>query len=278
MMAKPISVYSVKRQRPRFKILIYAEQGVGKTTFCSTAQDHPAMRDVLIGDVEGGTLSIAHRDHIKRRPIRTTQDLAELAWAIARGEFPKIQTLAVDNITELQNLNLQENVRRDIASGRNTVKGRPRTEDDIWQENYLASTMQLRRIFRMLKDLPINIILTAHLKRVYPKVAEGTDLSTVQPISVVPSLTQKLMESVMGYVDFVWCLEQETEEYDENEEKNPDYGKRFAITVSKGIYKCKTRGPKFLKAIGEVVENPTLPVIYDTFVRTSTSPAKKRSA
>ena len=48
----------------RMKILIYGPQGVGKTYLAATAQDHPAMRDVLFLNVEGGLMTIAHRGDI----------------------------------------------------------------------------------------------------------------------------------------------------------------------------------------------------------------------
>jgi hypothetical protein len=270
-MAKKMKLYQVKATRPRLKMMVYADAGVGKTSLAATAQDHEAMKNVVFADIEKGTLSIAHRGDILRRPIQATSDLEALAWAIARGELPDIHTVVVDNITELQTINLQEIVQKAIAGGRNMVQNRQRTIDDVWQEDYLRSTLQLGRLIRFLRDLPINLIINAQLKRVYPKVPEGTDLTKIEPIAVVPSLSAKLMGAVMSYCDFVWCLEQETDEDD------PNYGKRFAITVSKDIYKCKTRGPRFLKAVGEVIENPTLPEIYDTFIRTANQ-ATKRSA
>ena len=253
-------------------MLLYADAGVGKTSLAATAQDHDAMRNVVFADIEKGTLSIAHRGDILRRPIATTSDLEALGWAIARGELPEIHTVVIDNITELQTINLQEIVQKAIDGGRNMVKNRARTIDDVWQEDYLVSTLQISRLVRFFRDLPINLIINAQLKRVYPKVPDGTDLTKIEPIAVVPSLSAKLMGAVMSYCDFVWCLEQETDE----ESKN--YGARFAITVSKDIYKCKTRGPRFLKAVGEVILNPKLPEIYDTFIRTANqSTVKTRS-
>jgi hypothetical protein len=249
--------YRVTVQYPTFNQLVYGDPDAGKTTYCATAQDHPEMADCLIANIEGGLLSIAHRGDIHAEDIHSADELETLAWRIAQNEFPTVNTLAVDNITELQTLDLQQTVLEAIKGGRNRVKNRARTVDDVWQEDYLKSTNRLLRLFRMLRDLPINVIFTAHLKRVYPKVAEGTDMNTIDPVAIVPALSQKLMMSTMGMMDFVWCLEK-----DEN-------GVPFAVTTSKGEYRCKTRGPRFLKAIGDVVENPTLPELYDTFVRTA---------
>lgn len=258
--------YLVTAEEPTFNALIYGEPGAGKTTFGASAQDHVQMKNVLFANIEGGMISIAHRGDIHAEDITSTPELERLAWRLATGEFPSVNTLVVDNITELQTLNLSEIVQEAIKSGRNRVKNRDRTVDDVWQEDYGKSTLQLARLFRFLRDLPINVIFTAHLKRVYPKVPEGTDLTKIDPVAIVPQLSQKLMSMVMGYMDFVWCLEEDTEE-----------GGRFAVTVSRDQYKCKTRGPRFLRAIGDVVVNPSLPDLYDTFVRTAHRKPKKRT-
>lgn len=260
----------VTADNPTFNLLVYGDPGAGKTTFAATAQDHPDMQNVLFANIEGGLVSIAHRGDIHKKTIKSTAKLEELAWDLAKGKWPSVNTLVVDNVTELQTLNLQEIVQAAINSGRNMVKNRERTIDDVWQEDYMKSTKQLSRLFRFLRDLPMHVVFTAHMKRVYPKVPEGTDLTKIQPIAVVPSLSAKLMESLMGYVDFVWCLEQDTDK------ESDDPTRRFAITTSKGEYRAKTRGPRFFDAIGDVIEDPKLPEIYDTFVEESTAPPPRK--
>ncbi len=263
--------YLVTAEQPTFNLLAFGDPGVGKTTFAASAQDHDAMKNVLFANIEGGMLSIAHRSDIHAVDIKSTADLEALAWAIAQGEYPTVGTIVVDNITELQTLNLQEVVQVAIDGGRNMVRNRQRTVDDVWQEDYGKSTKQLERLFRFLRDLPINTVFTAHAKRVYPKMPEGTDpvKANVQPVAVVPKLSQALMSATMGYMDFVWCFEIDDEAEDPDE-------RHFAITTSKGEYRCKTRGPRFLRAIGETIVNPSLPEIYDTFVRTSTRQPRKK--
>jgi hypothetical protein len=261
----------VTADNPTFNLLVYGDPGVGKTTFAASAQDHPEMANVLFGNIEGGLVSIAHRGDIHEVKIKSTKELETLAWRLAKGEWPTVHTVVIDNVSELQTLNLAEIVQAAINSGRNRVKNRERTIDDVWQEDWMKSTKQLGRLFRHFRDLPMNVVFTAHAKRVYPKVPEGTDLSRVDPIAIVPSISAKLMEALMGYVDFVWCLEQDTDLAPD------DPARRFAITTSKGEYRAKTRGPRFFEAIGEVVENPNLPELYDLFVASSTeAPTRKK--
>ena len=259
----------VTAENPTFNLLIYGDPGVGKTTFAASAQDHPDMRNVLFANIEGGLISVAHRGDIHERKITSTAELYDLAWRVANREYPSVHTLVVDNVSELQTLNLQEIVQAAINSGKDMVKNRTRTVDDVWQEDWMKSTQQLSRLYRMLRDLPVHVVFTAHMKRIYPKMPDGVDLTKIQPVAVMPSISAKLGEALMGYVDFVWCLEQDTERAEDEK------GRRFAVTVSKDKYRCKTRGPRFYQAIGDVIEDPNLPDIYDIFTEVSTAPEPK---
>lgn len=269
-MTEEETVELVTADDPTFNVLIFGDPGAGKTTFAASAQDHPDMRNVLFADIEGGLVSIAHRGDIHRMKIKSTAELEGLGWQLVKGQYPSVHTVVIDNVTELQTLNLQEIVMKAIHGGRNRVKNRERTMDDVFQEDYLKSTKQLSRLFRMFRDLPMHVVFIAHMKRVYPKVPEGTDLTKIQPIALLPSVSAKLGEALMGYVDFVWCLEEDPDiEMDQP-------GRRFMVTASRGEYRCKTRGPRFFEAIGPVIDDPALPGIYDTFVKVSTAPPPKK--
>jgi hypothetical protein len=266
-MAKKTSInpYIVTAEHPTFNVMLVGDSGMGKTTMAASAQDHPEMADVLFGNVESGMLSIAHREDIHAVDIKSTPDVAKLVWSIANQEFPSVKTVVIDSVSEWQTINLAENVKEAILAGRNKAGGRDRTEDDAWQEDYLRCTKQIGRLVGYLRDLPVNVILTAHAKFVYPKNVPGAELGGVEPDRIVPALSQALMKTVMKSMDFVWTLD-----------VDPETQKRFLVTVPKGPYLCKTRGEPFLEAIGDVVENPSLPELYDTFVRTMHKKTSKR--
>jgi hypothetical protein len=218
------------------------------------------MKGVLFLNIEGGLISVNHKPGLRAVDISSTADLEKEFWKLARGVYKGINTVVIDSMTEMQTLNLEEIVERQLAEGYNKSKsGKQRRVDDIWQEDYGESTTTLKRIVRKFRHLPMHVIITALAKYVYPKVPQGTDLTNVEPLAVMPSLTAKLGTSVMGYVDYVWYT------YYDPEEKQ--VARRFkALTRPQETYKAKTRGPNFQKAIGTTIVAPHMDTIYRLLV------------
>jgi hypothetical protein len=265
-----MKLYTVTPDAPQFNAILYGDPGAGKTTLLASAQDCPEMADVLLGNVEGGTLSIAHRGDIVAIDLKKTSDAFDVFWKLVRREkeFKRFRTFGLDSSTELQTVNLEEIVADAIQRGKTASRsGKVRTIDDIWQEDYGKSTVQLKRLFRGLRDMRRHVIITALAKQVYPKVSEGTDMSKVDPIAVTPSLTAKLMTSVMGYMDFVWYVY-----FDQADKKHK------VLTRTSGAYVAKTRGPRFAKAVGPIIVNPKMSEIYRTFVQSETARLRRRQA
>lgn len=258
--------YIVKPDRPLFNGVLFGDPGSGKTSLAATAQDHPAMADALILNFEGGTLSVAHRGDIRAIDIDSTNELEEVMVALRRRskEFKGIRTVIIDSATEIQTQNLEEIVEREM----NKPKGRGKRREnpnEIYRGDYGESTTQLKRIFRNFRDMKRHVIFTALAKYVYPKVPDGTDMTNIDPIAVIPSLTSKLASSLMGYVDFVWyCY------YDKDEDT-------YKVMVKPHeAYFAKTRGPKFARALGDELKvdiskpkRTGMPFIYETWLRSS---------
>lgn len=220
-----------------FNLLVYGPSGVGKTVFAASAQDVPAMRDVLFLDIEGGMRSVVDRADIARKKITDPDQLEKVYDVVSTGKAGDYNTIVIDSITELQNLDMNKRAQR--KGGKKTL--------EMWGE----STTYLGNLFRAFKDLEtVNVILTALPKSRF-------DDETSKLVEVGPDLTPKLSNSVMGMQDAVWYLY--TREV-------KDVGNvRSLLTQPKGAYRAKTRGVQFAAALGDRVDNPTMAAIYEVF-------------
>jgi hypothetical protein len=238
--------------------MLYGRPGIGKTTLAASAQEHEDMSPVLTANFEGGLLSIGSRGDIDAVDIKTIEQVDELFWLIRNGTPPydQYKTLVIDSGSEMQTLALEEAVRLEMAKKEKQGRLGDRTIDDIEIQNYGKSGAQLARMFRWFRDLPINLIITALPKFVFP---QGADTRTSQPIEVCPSFTNKLGVQVMGYVDFLWYL------YEEG-------GIRKLLTRDTGSYRAKTRGYNFSLALGNPYPNPWLPTIYNLLIEAESVP------
>jgi len=238
-------------------ILLYGPQGAGKTYMAATAQDHPDMANVLFLNCEGGLISIAHRGDIDAVDITTIDQLEEVCLTLKEGGYEGVTTVVVDSVTELQSISLTGIVEESMASN---PKDKHTNRDELFLADYGHSTKQLSRILRMFRDLPLNVVLIAHPKEVYPPGSKGPK-ETATPLSIRPMLTDKLCGAVMGYWDFVWYLS-------DVDGENP----RHLITHTDGTVKVKTRGAPFsehlLDEYGGIVEDPDLPTLYNMFCTT----------
>lgn len=233
-------------------ILIYGNPGVGKTTFCATAQDHPAMRDVLFLNMEGGMLSVAKRGDVAKVDVNSAKALEEVFWDFINHDpdYLRFKTVVLDSGTETQNKGLEDLVLAAI----NDPKSNREDRDDIFLADYGKSNTQLTRLFRWFRDAPVHFLMTALPKPVYPRGNKGQPNENAQPIEILPSFTAKLAETAQGFMDFVWYMYQDGE------------GKRCILTQNQGLYRAKTRGAAFSELITAKVENPTLPDLYEKFL------------
>lgn len=229
----PPPMYEVTPEEQYFNLLLYGKPGVGKTLLAATAQEHDALGDVLFLNIEGGLRTVARRG-VRAIDIESLDQLEEIIEALANNDdaYASIRTVVIDSLTELQTMNLEEIVFR-------KHRNRP---NEIYMDDYGESTVRLKRVTRWLRDLPMNVIFTALEKAVFPRGQENAE-----PIEVAPSLTAKLSESVMGYMDFVWYMFIDGE------------GNHSIMTRPWGIYRAKTRGDE----LEDSIINPNLGTIYD---------------
>ena len=119
----------------------------------------------------------------------------------------------------------------------------------------MLNTSRLKRIFRLFRDADFHFFVSALTRKIEDDKGNMTEMA--------PHFTQKLGETLMGYMDFVWFMYVDKD------------GNRKMLTQPKGPYKAKTRGQEFAEAIGAVVENPTMPELYELYLKSGNTNKKK---
>jgi len=248
-MAIVIKKLSVKTAAPTRRILLYGDSGAGKTHLIGTAQDTAGMKDVLVGDIDGGSATLIKRGDIDHAGTRTTQGVEEMLWLLAqrKPEVANIGTLVLDGASELQKRDLA-----DIAAKASKTGSRDQDLNEL--QDYKLNKSRLLRIFRMAKDIEgINLIITGWAKKGFPKIP-GTKQSNkdAPPSIIAPDFTDGVMEALRGYVDDVWYIYYDREA-----------GVRRLVTSEYGPVVAKTRGADFAAKLGQTTKDGFVPVMDD---------------
>jgi len=218
---------------------IFGDPKVGKTAFVATAQDHPDTAPLLLFDVEGGTTTIRDRTDIDVVEIRSIDDYRKKVNELYRmGDDLQnhYRTLAVDNMSELQALDLIPIMKE--AKAKNPDK----VDIDVPGQREWGKTREhMRLIARQLRDLPINLILTAH---VFTVEREG------QPAKHYPGFGGKAKSDVAGFMDIVGYMTMVQ-----------DRGKEAYTQVQFRGTRQVLAGDRF-DILGDTMQNPTFPEIW----------------
>lgn len=240
----------------KMKVMTVGDAGAGKTYLFGTAGKHPVLGPLLVLSLEGGLESIAHMQGVYFEDIISISQLESIykALATSKGMYKGIQfnSVAIDSATEMQTLDID-----DIVAGK-MKRGGTRTIDEVYLEDYGTSTRRLSRIFRAFRNLDMHTFFTCLPK--YTMSNSGNSILSIEPL-----LTPKLAGLFKGYMSFVWYIYIAVDPKD-----NKD--KRWLMTESNGIVKCKTRGHGFnmylRKTFNHVIPQDYMDLgwIYDRFV------------
>lgn len=238
-----------------FDCLVYGNPGIGKTTFCASAQDHPRGKDCLVIDAEGGTRSIADRSDIKIFNPTTVRDedgdIVESAWEqifrmyqfLAHGEHP-FRTLIMDSLTAVQEMALEDVMRS------SKTPNLPNLGD--WGKTNSAMQKMVKAWRNFARDRGWNVLFTA-------LVTEKKDESTGAIVGRA-KMTPGCAEMVLGLMDCVGFLD-----------IGDKSGKRVLHFAQKGVNIAKVRQPmkgtKERPILPGQLDNPTMGKILDIIYR-----------
>lgn len=246
-----IPMAPVKETPNNINMLIYGTPGVGKTYLAALADRVPEMRPVLYLNIEGGDMTLRH----VAPEIRKVPDKGSLSWGQLQmvydnllrltqggakpGEFVP-RTVIIDTLTELQKLNMSQ-IMAELLMSEPEKNWDPDIPDvRRWGKNI----EQIRKWVRRYRDLPINVIATAH------EVTEKDNMTG--KISFKPALSGKLSNEVAGFFDIVTYLYVKTE-------GDPPVAKRKLLTGSLEGYVAKDRSGN----LPTVMVEPTMSEIYN---------------
>ena len=173
-------------------ILIYGDPGVGKTVLAGSASKAPGMGPVLLIDIEGGTLSLK-KDYPQVDIVRlgSWKDIDKVYRDLKKGNHT-YRTIVLDSITEMQKFSMLELMAEVVREDSDRDPEVPSIRE--WGKNI----EQTRRIVRKFRDLPTNVIFTAHA--MYDKDDKRNRTR------ILPSLSGKLANEIAGFVDIVGYL------------------------------------------------------------------------
>jgi phage nucleotide-binding protein len=232
-----LRIVKAAERAPFINMLVYGNSGMGKTRLGGTADSVPAMRKVLVLDVEGGTLTLTHSNpNVDIVRVKTWKEVQAVYDELYAGNHD-YSTVILDSLTEIQKFNMytvMEDLKKD-------PKNSERSIDVPSMREWGINLEQMRKFVRAFRDMPINTIFTA--------LAKEEKNAKSGMIHKKPSLSGKLADEVAAFLDIVCYMY--VKEIDGEL-------RRMLLTSSTDEFVAKDRTGK----LPLVIQNPTMPEIY----------------
>lgn len=230
-------VQIVKPGRNRLlKMLVFGPYGSGKTRLVSSAIDDPRTAPAILLNFEGGESSIAGLD-IDTVKIEDWEGYNEIFDYLQRADHG-YKSVVIDSITETHIFALFKILDEEGAKRRNS--------NHIEQGDYGTASVQLRRLIRAFRDLPMNLLITA---------LEREELDAREGYVKKPALSGRLADEIPGIVDVVGYLTMGTDE--------DNVVRRVLVLQNYPKIRSKVRIPPSIVAPDEILE-PTVTKILDS--------------
>lgn len=226
----------------RIKKLVYAPPNAGKTVFVGTAALDERTAPIAILDFEGGLKSIRGLpgEGTDWVPIRcfNWEDFSE-AYERLRVNDEGFKSAGLDSLSEVHNYAI-ENILAEMEDRR-----KPENKDLVEQQDYGKALIQMRRLVREFRDLPLHFFCTAHSKE-FTDAREG--------LLNVPNLYGKAANEIPGLLETVGYLaimqDEDGQEY------------RSMLYRNYPKIRTKVRTPWGVEA-PEEIDNPTVGKVLD---------------
>lgn len=223
----------------KMNCLVFGPSGQGKTTFLGTAMDDKRTTPTLIVDFEGGLSSIADRK-VDVRKITKWDDFRDTVRFLKESEH-KYKSVCIDSISESHVFALMRLLEGD----------KRRTIQDLLEPgDYGQALVQMRRLLRDFRDLPVHFFATALAKsEVDPKIG------TVSK----PSLVGALADEAPGIFDFVVYLA--TQDATDEKTQQPII-QRVLVLQNIPQFRTKVRIPRSM-TIPDSIVDPSVAKLLD---------------
>lgn len=247
-----IAIRNVGSALPKLKVLLYGPWGTGKTLFAMSAARHPQMAPVLVVNVEDGTSTGSNLDGVmETEPLDKVADADEVFWNLANGSkgYTGFRTVIIDSASALAQMAISESARANAKANKSELR--------VSQQDYLDATVIMRDLLRRYRNLDMNVIATSSLREDFD-VTKPEDKLKRGAAKAGPDFNPALSKALNHVFDHVWALVLD------------DNGTRTLLTQrsTDHVYTGKSRGLEFADALGPEVSNPSLPDIFDLYLKT----------
>ena len=181
----------------KFNCILFGESGTGKTPFCGTLQSCEKTSPCLLLDADMGAMSL---DGLKERPTilpvdRWSQvgivykrlkdkDWSALAEYISKEVGQEVPVLEYKSVVIDSGTELEYKLRMDV------VVANDKGDQEIpSQPDYLRTQERFRKMYRLFRDLPISLVMTAGVRELKE---ESTGIVKRSP-DFQPALTHDLV-------------------------------------------------------------------------------------
>lgn len=183
-------IHRVGTRVPKLRMWVVAHQGWGKTVFCGTAPKALFLVTDPEGTVSAGALG-SNADEVDI----SSYDKFKEAYIWLRDEgYKEYEFLIVDNGTELQKLMMIESMAVSKRMSNNPAGLDPIVpQQGDYNRNFLMFDQAIKQLF----DLPMNVIITAHIKGM--EDSEGEEFYS----AAIHGLKGQVAQTCLGYANVV---------------------------------------------------------------------------